>query len=71
MHGGITYHKGTTLGFDTNHFNDGYHPDSPGYQHAVEHGLYVPHGLHWTWQEVGHELARLAEQAREAGREEA
>lgn len=69
VHGGITYHKGTTLGFDTNHYGDSYHPDSDGYQHAVEHGLYIPHGHPWTWQEVGHELARLAEQAREAEQE--
>ena len=66
VHGGITYHKGTTIGFDTNHHNDGYHPNSPGYQHATQHDQDIPHALHWTWQETGAELARLAEQANEA-----
>lgn len=66
VHGGITYHKGTTLGFDTSHYGDGYHPDSAGYQSAIEHGLSVPHGIVWSWKEVETELARLAEQAREA-----
>lgn len=69
VHGGITYHEGTTLGFDTNHHNDGYHPDSTGYQHATQHGLHVPHALPWTWQETANELARLAEQARETEKE--
>lgn len=69
VHGGITYHEGTTLGFDTNHHTDGYHPGSPGYQHAIEHGLYIPHGLAWSWHEVETELARLAEQARETEKE--
>lgn len=26
VHGGITYHVGNTIGFDTNHFRDGHHP---------------------------------------------
>lgn len=44
-------------------------PGSPGYQLAMKHGLYVPRARYWTWQEVGRELARLAEQAREAEQE--
>lgn len=69
VHGGITYHEGTTIGFDTNHYGDGNHPDSAGYQLAMKHGLYVPRARHWTWQEVGRALARLAEQARKAEQE--
>lgn len=68
-HGGITYHEGTTIGFDTNHYGDGHHPDSAGCQLAMKHDLYVPRARYWTWQEVGRELARLAEQAREAEQE--
>lgn len=66
VHGGITYQKGTTLSFDTNHYGDSYHPDSDCYQFATKHDIYIPHGHHWTWQEVEAELTRLADQAKEA-----
>ena len=35
VHGGITYHEGRVIGFDTNHLGDRPHPDSP----AVQQGL--------------------------------
>ena len=66
VHGGVTYHEGQTIGFDTNHHTDGIHPESIGYKHFRAHlgkGIDV---LHWTWQETTDELARLAEQAHEA-----
>lgn len=72
VHGGITYHQGRVIGFDTNHHTDGYHPHSDGYRYAKQHNLRVlpvPHALYWTWQETGAELARLAEQARETEKE--
>lgn len=28
VHGGITYREGRVIGFDTNHFSDGHHPDA-------------------------------------------
>lgn len=28
VHGGITYREGRVIGFDTNHFRDGHHPDA-------------------------------------------
>lgn len=66
VHGGITYHQGRVIGFDTNHSGDGHHPDSAGYQCAIEHGLNIPRGIPWSWEEVAEETERLAEQAREA-----
>lgn len=66
VHGGITYHRGRVIGFDTNHSCDGYHPESEIYRLKVAHGGLVPRGHVWSWEEVTEETKRLAEQAREA-----
>ena len=64
VHGGITYHEGRVIGFDTNHYLDGHHPDA-------EHSLGLPgithgEGIHiWTWAEVESETRKLAEQAKD------
>ena len=60
VHGGITYHRGNTIGFDTNHFRDGHHPEA-------EYG-YLPYcaGHIWNWDEVEAETRRLADQAKQA-----
>ena len=59
VHGGITYHEGRVIGFDTNHLGDGQHPDAP---HA-----YPSHftGHTWTWEEVEAETRKLADQAKD------
>ena len=64
VHGGITYHEGRIIGFDTNHYLDGHHPEA---QHANPkiaffHG---EHGHTWTWEEVEEETRHLAEQAKD------
>jgi len=64
VHGGITYHEGRIIGFDTAHFRDGHHPEA-------EHSHQMPaticdEGLHtWTWEEVEAETRRLADQAKD------
>ena len=68
VHGGITYHEGRVIGFDTNHYLDGHHPDA-------EHSLGLPgithgEGIHiWTWAEVEEETRKLADQVKEADRD--
>ena len=66
VHGGITYHQGRVIGFDTNHFTDSYHPESKLYKLNIAHGCPIPPGHVWSWEEVTEETKRLAEQAREA-----
>lgn len=67
VHGGITYHEGRVIGFDTNHLGDGHHP---GAERACLMGGSldilgrVPHT--WTWEEVETETRRLADQAKDA-----
>ena len=58
VHGGITYHEGRVIGFDTNHLGDGQHPDAPH--------TYPSHftGHTWTWEEVETETRKLADQAK-------
>lgn len=64
VHGGITYHTGRIIGFDTNHFRDGHHPDA---EHALQMpGITYGPGVHiWTWEEAETETRRLADQAKD------
>ena len=64
VHGGITYHEGRVIGFDTNHLGDGHHPDA---EHACQMpGITSGPGVHtWTWAEVEEETRKLADQAKE------
>lgn len=60
VHGGITYHEGRVIGFDTNHLGDGHHPEAPhGYPSRFT-------GHVWEWDEVEEETRRLATQAKNA-----
>ena len=59
VHGGITYHTGRVIGFDTNHLGDGQHPDAP---HTYPSSFT---GHTWAWEEVETETRHLAEQAKE------
>ena len=64
VHGGITYHEGRVIGFDTNHLGDGQHPEAQ----LANMGAPVFRGgnLHtWTWAEVEEETRRLADQAKD------
>ncbi|MGV0369539.1 hypothetical protein ACUY29_12290 [Corynebacterium aurimucosum] len=66
VHGGITYHEGRVIGFDTNHFGDGHHPDAElTGQSPVLPFLCGFGGTNhiWTWEEVEAETRCLAEQA--------
>lgn len=69
VHGGITYREGRVIGFNTNHFGDGHHPDAERTNQAGESitlEVYgeIPHI--WTWEEVETETRRLADQAKDA-----
>lgn len=70
VHGGITYHTGRVIGFDTNHLGDGHHP---GAEHACLTGESlnilgrIPHV--WTWEEVETETRRLADQVKDTTNE--
>lgn len=64
VHGGITYHEGRVIGFDTNHLGDGHHPDAErSYQMPVTISGENPHI--WTWAEVEAETRHLADQAKD------
>ena len=64
VHGGITYHEGRVIGFDTNHLGDGHHPDAEhSYQMPVTISGENPHV--WTWEEVEKETRKLADQAKD------
>lgn len=65
VHGGITYHEGRVIGFDTNHLGDGHHP---GAEYAYKMpDIITGEGPHiWTWEEVEAETRRLADQAKDA-----
>ena len=69
VHGGITYHKGRTIGFDTAHCGDAWHPEAPGTKKVLEqengHRL-IPEGRLWSWSMVREETMRLARQAAQA-----
>lgn len=59
VHGGITYHEGRVIGFDTNHLGDGQHPEAlHGYPSRFT-------GHVWSWDEAEAETRRLADQAKE------
>jgi hypothetical protein len=64
VHGGITYHEGSTIGFDTGHIGDGQHPDAP---HRYP-SRFIGHV--WSWNEVEEETRRLATQAKNAEKED-
>lgn len=61
-HGGITYHEGRVIGFDTNHLGDGHHPEAP----LADLVSPIFRGHVWTWEEVEAETRKLADQAKEA-----
>ena len=63
VHGGITYHEGNTIGFDTGHLGDGQHPDAP-HRYPSRFTGHV-----WSWDEVEEETRRLATQAKNAEKE--
>lgn len=72
VHGGLTYHEGHVIGFDTNHFGDGHHPDAElTGQSPMSSFLGGFGGTNhiWTWEEVEAETRRLAEQAADALKE--
>ena len=69
VHGGITYHEGRVIGFDTNHFSDGHDPDAEWTNQAGENLILEVYGENphiWTWEEVETETRRLADQAKDA-----
>ena len=72
VHGGITYHKGRTIGFDTAHCGDAWHPEAPGTKKILEqengHRL-IPAGRLWSESMVRDETIRLARQAAQAEQE--
>ena len=68
VHGGITYHEGRVIGFDTNHFGDGHHPDAElTGQSPISPFLGGFGGANhiWTWAEVEEETRHLADQAKD------
>ncbi len=72
VHGEITYHKGRTIGFDTAHFGDAWHPEAPGTKRTLElEGAHrwIPKGLLWSESMVRGETIRLARQAAQAEQE--
>lgn len=69
VHGGITYHEGRVIGFDTNHFGDGNHPDAELADRDQLSPIqsYLGRAGHiWTWEEVETETRKLADQAKDA-----
>lgn len=72
VHGGITYHHGRTIGFDTAHFDDAWHPEAPGTKTTLERGdghIFIPEGRLWTESMVRVETMHLARQAAQAEKE--
>lgn len=61
VHGGINYHEGRVIGFDTNHLGDGHHPEAP----LADLVSPIFRGHVWTWEEVEAETRRLADQAKD------
>ena len=65
VHGGITYHEGRIIGFDTNHLGDGQHPEAQFANMGAS--VFREEHVHiWTWEEVEAETRRLADQVKEA-----
>ena len=72
VHGEITYHEGRTIGFDTAHFGDAWHPEAPRTKRTLElEGAprLIPKGLLWSESMVRGETIRLARQAAQAEQE--
>ena len=65
VHGGITYHEGRVIGFDTNHLGDGQHPEAQ-FANMGAPVFREEHVHTWTWAEVEEETRKLADQAKEA-----
>ena len=69
VHGGITYHEGRVIGFDTNHLGDGHHPEAEladRDQLSPIQSYLGRTGHIWTWEEVEAETRHLADQAKDA-----
>ena len=65
VHGGITYHEGRIIGFDTTHLGDGQHPEAQFANMGAP--VFREEHVHiWTWEEVEAETRRLADQVKEA-----
>ena len=65
VHGGITYHEGRIIGFDTNHLGDGQHPEAQFANMGAP--VFREEHVHiWTWEEAEAETRRLADQVKEA-----
>lgn len=65
VHGGITYHEGRVIGFDTNHLGDGQHPEAQFANMGAP--VFREEHVHiWTWEEVEAETRHLADQAKDA-----
>lgn len=69
VHGGITYHHGRMIGFDTAHFGDGWHPEAPGTISARKQGTLLFYGQVWSRDAVRAETIYLAGQAAQAEQE--
>ena len=65
VHGGITYHEGHVIGFDTNHLGDGQHPEAQ-FANMGAPVFREEHVHTWTWEEVEEETRKLADQVKEA-----
>ena len=64
VHGGITYHEGRVIGFDTNHLGDGQHPEAQFANMGAP--VFREEHVHiWTWEEVEAETRHLADQAKD------
>lgn len=59
VHGGVTYRKGNVIGFDTNHYGDGDHPDSQRYKDMTEagYGHLLSDGKVWSPYDVLTEIS--------------
>ena len=66
VHGGITYHAGRVIGFDTSHSGDAWHPQSEAVQQSPGYTGLSSQGRVWEETEVIEETKRLAEQVVES-----
>nr|DAP56556.1 MAG TPA: hypothetical protein [Caudoviricetes sp.] len=68
VHGGISFHEGRVIGFDTNHLGDGHHPEAElaDRDQLFPFQTYYGGDVHiWTWEEVEAETRKLADQVKE------
>ena len=68
VHGGISFHEGRVIGFDTNHLGDGHHPEAElaDRDQLFTFRSYFDGSVHtWTWAEVEAETRKLADQAKD------